>query len=132
MAAVATRALSKSFVDTYLAQGAAQGRGLALVQGGSGDNYLATASVANSIVAGVQAEASTSAGDPIAVVQLGDAIAIAGAAVAAGQYVKTNAAGQFIPITGTAGDGENIAGRAKSSATNAGDEFVLFILPSVN
>jgi len=129
MSAVATRGLSKSFVDTFQAQAAGQGRGLALVQGGSGDSYLATASVANSIVVGVQQEASTNAGDPIAAIELGDAIAIAGVAIAAGVYVKNTATGQFIPVT-TAAD--NIAGRAKSSAALAGDEFVLFVLPSVN
>jgi hypothetical protein len=116
-------------VDTFQAQAAGQGRGLALVQGGSGDSYLATASVANSIVVGVQQEASTNAGDPIAAIELGDAIAIAGVAIAAGVYVKNTATGQFIPVT-TAAD--NIAGRAKSSAALAGDEFVLFVLPSVN
>lgn len=132
MANVATRSLGWSKKDSFQAQNATQGRGLALVQGGTGDNYLATASGANVACRGVQEEASTLAGDPIACVELGEAIAIAGAAVAASQYVKCNASGQLIPITGTAGDGENIVGYAKSSASSAGDEFVIFVLPSVN
>jgi hypothetical protein len=132
MSAVATRTVGWSKTDSFQAQNANQGRGLALVQGGSGDNYLATAAAAGAQCIGVQSEASAYAGDPITCVELGEAIAIAGAAVNAGQYVKTNAAGQLIPVTGTAGDGEQIVGRAKSSAEAAGDEFVVFVLPSVN
>jgi hypothetical protein len=128
MSAVATRTLGWSKKDSYQAQAANQGRGLALTQGGSGDNYLATAG-ANVICRGIQEEASVNAGDPIACVELGDAIAIAGAAVNAGQYVKSNAAGQLIPIT-TAAD--NIVGQAKSSAAALGDEFVILVDPSVN
>jgi predicted RecA/RadA family phage recombinase len=128
MAAIATRTTAKSFKDSYQAQNASQGRGLALVQGSSGDDYLATASVANSIVIGVQEEASGDAGDPISCIQLGDAVAIAGAAINAGQFVKCTANGQFVPVTSEA---DNIAGRAKSSASTQGDEFILFVSPSV-
>jgi hypothetical protein len=129
MSAVATRTRGWCRTDSYQAQNANQGRGLALVQGGSGDNYLATASTANVICRGVQDEASVNAGDPISCVELGDAIAIAGAAIASGVYVKCTATGQFIPIT-TAAD--NIVGMAKSSAAVAGDEFILSVDPSVN
>jgi hypothetical protein len=131
MANVATRTLGWSKKDSFQAQGANQGRGLALVQGGTGDNYLAVSSTANVACRGIQEEATVAAGDPLACVEFGDAIAIAGAAIAASQYVKTNNVGQLIPVTGTAGGGENIVGYAKSSASAAGDEFVLFVLPSV-
>jgi hypothetical protein len=129
MSAVATRTIGWSKKDSFQAQNVSQTRGLALVQGGSGDNYRAVASVANSIVLGVQEESSVNAGDNIASIELGDAVAIAGAAIAAGQYVKNNAAGQFVPVAAV---GDNIAGYAKSSAALAGDEFVLFVVPSVN
>jgi hypothetical protein len=129
MSAVATRTRGWCKKDSYQAQNANQGRGLALVQGGSGDNFLATAAVANVVCRGVQDEASVNAGDPITCVELGDAIAIAGAAIASGVYVKCTAAGQFIPIT-TAAD--NIVGMAKSSAALQGDEFILMVDPSVN
>jgi hypothetical protein len=132
MSAVATRTRGWCKKDSYQAQNANQGRGLALVQGGSGDNYLATAAAAGVQCIGIQDEAAVSAGDPITCIELGDAVAIAGAAITAGQYLKATAAGQLIPITGTAGDGENIVARAKSSATAAGDELVVFVLPSVN
>lgn len=132
MSAVATRTLGWCKKDSYQAQAANQGRGLGLVQGGSGDNYLGVAAGAGVQIIGVQEEASVNAGDPIACVELGDCVAIAGGAINAGQYVKVTATGQFIAITGTAGDGEQIAGRAKSSAAAAGDEFVLLVLPSVN
>lgn len=132
MANVATRTVGWAVTDTFQANGANQGRGLAVVQGGSGDNYAATAASANVVCLGIQNEASVAAGDPISVTELGDAIAIAGAAITAGAYVKCTATGQLIPITGTAGDGENIVGRAKSSASAQGDEFMIFVLPSVN
>jgi hypothetical protein len=129
MSGVATRGLGWSKKDSYQAQNAGQTRGLALVQGGSGDNYLAVAAAANVQCRGVQEESSVNAGDSIACIELGDGIAIAGAAIAAGQYVKNTANGQFIPVT-TAAD--NIVGYAKSSAALQGDEFVIFVLPSVN
>jgi len=129
MSAVATKGVGWRKVSSYIAQNAAQARGLAVIQGGSGDDYAATAAAANAVCLGVQDEASVSAGDPIGVVDLGDAVAIAGAAVAAGNFVKCTATGQFIPIT-TAGD--NIVGQAKSSAALQGDEFILCVMPSVN
>jgi hypothetical protein len=130
MAAVASKGLGwHKPGSTYIAQNANQGRGLAVVQGGSGDDYAVTASAANAVCLGVQEESSYNAGDSISVIDLGEAIAIAGAAVNAGQFVKCNAIGQFIPVTAT---GDSIVGQAKSSATNAGDEFVLLVLPSVN
>ena len=129
MSAVATKGLGWSKKSTYIAQNANQGRGLALVQGGSGDDYAATAAAANAVCIGVQEEPSYNAGDPISVIDLGEAAAVAGAAVNAGQFVKCTAAGQFIPVT-TVGD--NIVGQAKSSAALAGDEFVLCVMPSVN
>jgi hypothetical protein len=131
MAKVATRTRGKSFSDTYRAQAANQGRGLGVVAGGSGDDYRGIAAGAGVQILGVQDEASAAAGDPISVVELGDAMAIAGAAIAAGNFVKVTATGQFIPVTGTAGGGENVAGWAKSSAAAQGDEFILFVSPSV-
>ena len=129
MSAVATKGYGWAKRSTYIAQNAGQGRGLAVIQGASGDDYAANAANANAVCLGVQEEPSVNAGDPISVIDLGEGPAIAGAAVNAGQFVKCTAAGQFIPIT-TAGD--NIVGQAKSSAALQGDEFVLMVLPGVN
>jgi hypothetical protein len=129
MSAVATKGLGWGKRSTYIAQNANQGRGLAVIQGAGGDDYAAIAANANVVCLGVQEEASVSAGDPISVIDLGEAAAVAGAAVNAGQFVKCTAAGQFIPIT-TAGD--NIVGQAKSSAALQGDEFILLVMPGVN
>jgi hypothetical protein len=131
MSAVATRTRGWSKTDSYQAQAANQGRGLGVVLGATGDNYRGTAAGAGAQILGVQDEASVAAGDSISVVELGDAVAIAGAALTVGAYVKVTAAGLFIPVTGTAGGGENIAGYVKSAATASGDEFILFVLPSV-
>lgn len=128
MAAIATRGPVWSKKDTYRASAAAQGRGLAVVQGVA-DDQAAVAGTANVICLGIQEEANINAGDAIAVVELGDAVAIAGAAVAAGVYVKCTNAGRLIPVT-TAAD--NIVGRAKTSAAANGDEFLLLVLPSID
>lgn len=129
MSAVATKGIGWRKVSTYIAQNAAQGRGLVVIQGGSGDDYAATAAAANALGLGIQEEASVNAGDPISIVDLGEAVAIAGAAVASGQFCKSNAAGQLIPVT-TVGD--IIIGQARSSAALAGDEFVLLVNLGVN
>lgn len=128
MSAVATKGFGWAKRSTYIAQAANQLRGLAIVQG-AGDDYGAVAAAANAVCLGVQEESSVNAGDSITVIDLGEGPAIAGAAVAAVQYVKCTAAGQFIPIAAV---GDNIVGQAKSSAAVQGDEFVLMVLPSVN
>jgi hypothetical protein len=128
MPAVATRGIvGKPYTDTYQAAAANQLRGLALVQGAN-DYTAATAAAANALAIGVQAETTVFVGDPVSAVILGEATAIAGAAVAAGQYVVTNAAGQFVP---SAAVGDNVVGRACSSAAVAGDEFVIFVNPFI-
>ena len=129
MSAVATKGMGWGKRTTYIAQNAAQGRGLAVIQGGGGDDYAATAAAAGALAIGIQEEASVNAGDPISVIDLGEATAIAGAAVNAGQFCKTNATGQLIPVT-TVGD--VIVGQARSSAAAAGDEFIILVGLGVN
>jgi len=130
MSAIATRGPVWSKKDTYRASAANQGRGRAVVQGAA-DDQAAVAGTANVICLGIQEEANLNAGDPIAVIEMGDAIAVAGAAVAAGNLLKTDNAGRLVPVTGTAGDGENIVARAKTSCSNANDEILVIVLPSV-
>ena len=74
---------------------------------------------------------SAVAGNPVAVTRQGDAFAIAGGPVLHGQYLKVNAAGQLVPVTGTAGGGEEVLGRAESDAIAPGDEIVVFVSPFV-
>ncbi len=128
MAAVATTGVcGQSHSRTYQATAANQLRGLALVQGAD-DAHLSTAAAANAQALGVQAESTLYAGDPISAVLWGETTAIAGAAITAGQYVITNAAGQFVPSTAI---GDNVVGRAISSAAVLGDEFVIFVNPFI-
>jgi hypothetical protein len=128
MAAVATTRIGGRIRPrTYTAGAANMLRGLALVQGAN-DFTANQCAAANAVCIGVQDESTYNAGDPLSCVQLGEAPAIAGAAVAAGQYVIATAAGQFIP---SAAIGDNIVGRAVSSAAIAGDEFVIFVMPSI-
>ena len=114
---------------TYVTDGAV-GQGLAVVFSNVTAGNILQASAANAQAIGV-ADFTAVSGAPVRVTRQGDTQAVAGAAIAAGQYVKTNANAQLIPVTGTAGDGENIVGRAESSATAAGDLFVLYVNPSV-
>ena len=61
------------------------------------------------------------------VVRFGDARAIAGAAVPYGAYVIADAVGRLVPAAGVAG--EEIVGRAESTASGLGDEFLVFVHP---
>lgn len=128
MPAVATTGpIGRAHIRTYQAAAANQTRGLALVQGAD-DNHVAIAAAANAVVLGVQQESTSNAGDPVSAVLDGETIAIAGAAITAGQWVICTATGQFIPSTAVA---DNIAGKALSSAALQGDEFVIFVKPSI-
>src|ERR1035437_3528595 len=111
---------------TYIAATAAMTRGLALVQGAD-DNHVALASVANAPAFAVLEETNVSAGDVISAVYLGEAVAIIGAAVAAGQWLVTDATGRLVPATGDAN--QNLVARAVSSGSTAGDYIVVFLSP---
>lgn len=108
-------------------------RGYAVAQGVA-DNGAKLVTVLNTRVIGVAGDvplAGTGVGDPFPVVQDGETVGIAGAVIAAGQYVKADATSRFIPAVGAAGAGEEIAGRAQSSAAVVGDEFIIDFAPSV-
>jgi hypothetical protein len=101
---------------------------------GVADNGGKLITVANTRVVGVAGDvplAGANVGDAFPVVQDGETPAIAGAVIAAGQYVKADATSRFIPAVGAAGSGEEIAGRAQSSAAVIGDEFIIDFAPSV-
>jgi hypothetical protein len=109
---------------TYSGQGGALTRGLGVQQGTADDQ--AQLSGAATRVLGVVDETNSAAGDPVSVVLFGECIAIAGAAIAAGDIVKTDAAGKFIP--GNAADVET-GGKAMTAAAALNDEFILFVNP---
>jgi hypothetical protein len=111
---------------SYLAAAAGMLRGYALVQGAN-DQTLAIASVANAPAFAILEESNVNAGDTISAVFVGEAVAVIGSAVTAGQYLVTNAAGQLVPATGASN--QNIVARAVSSGSNAGDYIVVFVSP---
>jgi len=120
-------------IRTRVAETAAIMPGLLVAQGVA-DNGAKLITVANTRAIGVAGDvpvAGTSVGDAFPVVQDGETVAIAGAAITAGQYVKADATSRCIPAVGAAGTGEEIIGRAQSSAVLAGDEFILDVIPSV-
>ena len=114
---------------TYIAGAAGMGRGLALVQG-SDDNHMVVASAPNAAAFAILEESNVNAGDVISAVYEGEAVAVIGAAVAAGQQLVTDALGRLVPAT--AGTNQNIVARAVSSGTAAGDYIVVYVNPNVS
>ncbi len=120
-------------IRTRAAETAGILRGYAVGQGVA-DNGGKLITVLNSRVVGVAGDVplnGTNVGDAFPCVQDGETVAIAGAVIAAGQYVKADATSRFIPAVAASGSGEEIAGRAQSSALVVGDEFIIDVAPSV-
>jgi hypothetical protein len=100
---------------TYQASAANMKRGVAVIQGAS--DLLVAVAGANAIVLGFQNEDTVNIGDPVAVTMEGEAVAIIGAAVAAGQALTTDANGHMVPAT----PGQNVSAIAVSSGAVALD-----------
>jgi hypothetical protein len=127
MAAVSTTGLvGKRASRTYVAGAAAQGRGYVVTQGAS--DGAAVTSTGNAPPLGIQEESSVNAGDPISITRDGEAYAVIGAAVNAGQYVISDALGRVVPSTAV---GDNVVGQAMSSGTTINDEIVVFVRPFI-
>jgi len=109
---------------TYVAQ-AALTRGFGVVQG-TADNQANTPAAAAARCLGVASE-NAAIGDATQIVTSGEAIAIAGGAVVAGDIVKMDANGKF--VAGNAADVET-AGKALTSAAADTDQFVIFVAPN--
>jgi predicted ribosome-associated RNA-binding protein Tma20 len=105
-------------------------RGLA-VKKGADDSHVVIAD-ANAVCIGLVAEDSPllAAGDVVSVVTAGETVAQIGAAVAADQFLKSDANGKLIPVAAT---GDNAIAQAISGNANAGDwitvRVVRFIKP---
>ncbi len=100
-------------------------KGFVVVQGSSDINAVTAA--ANAVPIGIIDESTVYAGDALTVVTSGETEGVAGAAVAAGQFLVSDALGRLVPATNV--NGQNIVGQARSSATSAGDEIILFVSP---
>lgn len=113
-------------IKTYLAEAAAvRGYG---IKAGANEGGATVVAAAGAAGIGIAAE-NTAAGDALAVIRFGDAVAIAGSAGTEGQLAKFNAAGQVIPVVRGAGTSEEVIGRFESNPTAAGDECIIFVSP---
>ncbi len=117
-----------SSVKTYPAESAIiRGHG---VKPGTAEGNCTAVTVAGEAGIGIASE-SYAQGDNGAIVRLGDAVAIAGAAGTQGQLVKFDATGRVIPVAKGAGTSENVIGRLESSPTSADDECIVFVQPFI-
>jgi hypothetical protein len=108
--------------DTAIAAGVAVVPGAAI-------NSVALPGGSNVRALGVTATAAVNAGDPIAVVESGEVVAIADAAVNRQDYVMVNAVtGQLAPVGAVAGTNYHALGIALEAAANQGDEFLLLVV----
>jgi hypothetical protein len=104
--------------------------GVAVVAGAA-INSVALPAGANVRALGVTALATANANNPVAVVEVGEVIAIADAAIARGQYVMVNAVtGKLAPIGAVSGTDYHVVGIALEAAAAQNDEFLLLVLPS--
>ena len=108
---------------TYRAE-VALTRGQAVIQG-TADDQVKLPGAANVPCIGI-VEEDAAAGAPVSVIVGGEAVAIAGAAIAAGAYVQT--AGASGKVIATAAAGQNFLGRAVHAAAADADEVVLQVM----
>ena len=96
-----------------------------VVTSGAADAHATAITALGQVPLGIVSQGVVNVGDPAPVVRLGDARAIAGAAVANGVLVKADASGRLIPAVA----GDLTIGRAESTASGFGDEFLVFVFP---
>lgn len=120
-------------IRTRIAETAGLLRGYAVGQGAAdeGGKLITVAGARVIAVVGDVPNAGPAVGDAFPGVEGGETVAVCGAVVSAGQYVKADATSRFVPAVGAAGSGEEVAGRAQSSTLAAGDEFIIKFCPFV-
>jgi hypothetical protein len=114
---------------TYLSQSLLS-KGLA-AKAGTVDGSSTAVTGAGQRALGIVSNDVTVIGNPAPIVRHGDTVGIAGAAIANDNYLKVNATGQLVPVAGGAGSGEEVVGRAQSTANALGDEICVFVNPFV-
>lgn len=127
MAAVETTGvIGEAHKRTYLAGVAGMQRGVAVMQGAD-DNHVVPAT-ANAQCLGILEESTFNVGDAASVVDAGEAVYVAGAAIVAPAFLISNATGQLVP---SAAIGDQVIIRAISSSSSAGDYGVGRLTPFI-
>jgi hypothetical protein len=102
--------------------------GVAVIAGAA-INSVKLPTAANQRALGVVA-ADAKAGAPVSVVEFGECICLADAAIVRGNWIMINAiTGQLAPVGAVAGTNYETVGFAMEAAAAQGDEFLLFVNP---
>ena len=124
---MANPAVDREIIAVSLPADAALGTAM-LIVAVNGDGQIAYGAGSVDAVIGVLQNKTAAADEPARVAIAGVSRCIAGAAVNAGELIKSNAQGFGLPTTTT---GNTYAGRALTDAVGSGNIFELLIQPGV-
>ncbi|MGC4076281.1 MAG: DUF2190 family protein [Rubrivivax sp.] len=101
-----------------------------LVKFGADDNTVLPAAAASDLVIGVSGDLPAALGERVDVVHVGIGFCVAGAAVARGSRLMSDASARAIAAAAAAGTNVNTAGVALETAAAAGDVIRALVAPA--
>lgn len=115
------------FSKNYVAAGAIPAYSLVKFNGVAGQ--VAVAAAATDEVVGVTGDVDVVAGERVDVIHLCEAQAVAGAAIAAGKFLVSDAAGRAVAAAPGAGANVRTVGYAREAAAALGDVIQIMVQP---